>query len=211
MTNAMALPAPGPGTVRLALTRAALELYGEYYTAHVLFPVITGCDVLISSPERIGVSGQIQKMLKYDEKRGTTIESIGYREHCHTDGTLRVYIRSLRSFKGRLIKLLKLIRYWGQRESFTRCESVEEHEPKISECAQPVGYIANAELRDYVVCFLSELKKGVTWKDIKDGNEKSIELNLFVWPLKICEQGRGNKLLLRRSLNEEQNLNGVKC
>jgi hypothetical protein len=33
MTSAMALPAPGPGTVRLALTRTALELYGENYMA----------------------------------------------------------------------------------------------------------------------------------------------------------------------------------
>jgi len=33
--------------------------------------------------------------------------------------------------------------------------------------------------------------------------ENAIELNLYIWPLVICEQGGGIKLLLRRSLNEQ--------
>jgi hypothetical protein len=66
-------------------------------------------------------------------------------------------------------------------------------------------------MRDYFACFLSDLKKGVTWKDIMEMNENSIELNLYVWPLTICEQGRGNKLLLHRSLDEQQNFDEVKC
>ena len=131
----------------------------------------------------IGVSGQILKMLKYDRIIGKCTESIGYREHCHTDGTLRVYIRSPRGIKSRLVRLFELVRYWGQRESLTSCVSVREQEPRISECAQLVDRIRNAKMRDYFACFLSDLKKGVSWKDIMEMNENSIELNLYVSPL----------------------------
>jgi len=113
MTSAMALP--GPVTVRLALIRTALELYDKDYKGRSLFPMIARSEILISSPDRIGVSGQMLKMLKYDEKKGKCVESIGYREHCHTDGILKVYIRSSSSYKSRLVKLLELVRYWETR------------------------------------------------------------------------------------------------
>jgi hypothetical protein len=200
MTSAKTLPAPGPGTIRLALIRAALEIYEKNYVGRILFPIIAQSETLISSPERIGVSGHLFKMLKYDDKTGKSINSIGYREYCHTNGTLKVYIHIPSRLKSSFVKLLELIRYWGQSESLTGCVSIDEREPVMSECAQPMTQMSNSGLRDYVVCLMSDLRKGAKWKDVVEMKESAIELNLYVWPLTICERQRSERLLLRSSL-----------
>lgn len=190
LSSAMALPAPGPGTVRLTLIRAGFEISEELYISKTIFPILANSEIMISCPRQIGVSRQVLKIYKYSKQRDKLVESISYREYCHTDGIMTVYIKTPNSFISTLTKLFKLIGCWGKVESLTTCALIEEREPKLNECIQLIENLHSYNLRDYFSCFLSDLKKGVTWKKVIENRNDSITLSLFAWPLTICERGK---------------------
>jgi hypothetical protein len=50
MNSALALPAPGPATVRLALIRTGIEVFGLEYVRDELFPQIRAMGIRIHPP-----------------------------------------------------------------------------------------------------------------------------------------------------------------
>src|SRR5260221_771755 len=83
-------PAPGPATVRLALIRASLELFGRDVVRDSLFPWIRAARVLIRPPERVAISGQVLRAYKADEDKGRVAsgESVIYRGRAHAEGVM---------------------------------------------------------------------------------------------------------------------------
>lgn len=92
--SALVSPAPGPATVRLALLRVGLELFGSDVVRDSLFPWIRAASVLIRPPERVALSGQVLRAYKVDEDKGhvSINESVIYREVAHAEGTMTVYL-----------------------------------------------------------------------------------------------------------------------
>src|SRR5258708_34571840 len=86
--SALIPPAPGPATVRLALIRASLELFGRDVVRDSLFPWIRAARVLIRPPERVAISGQVLRAYKADEDKGRVAigESVVYRQVAHAGG-----------------------------------------------------------------------------------------------------------------------------
>jgi hypothetical protein len=99
MSSARALPAPGPGTVRLALIRTAIELFGMDYTHDVLFPIIRSAGICIRPPERVAFSLQRIHAYKASASDSRTTnrldESIIYREMAHAVGCTYIHRLSM--------------------------------------------------------------------------------------------------------------------
>ncbi len=55
-TYAPTLPTPGPATVRLALLRCSIELFGRTMTREVIFPTLRDMGVRIRPPEAVAMS-----------------------------------------------------------------------------------------------------------------------------------------------------------
>jgi len=53
ISTALAMPTPGPATVRLALIRTGIKLFGLEMTREELFPVIRDMTVRVRPPERV--------------------------------------------------------------------------------------------------------------------------------------------------------------
>ena len=69
--SALISPAPGPATVRLALIRVGIEIFGKDVVRGLLFPTIRAASVCIRPPERVAISGQVLKAYKAVEKTGS--------------------------------------------------------------------------------------------------------------------------------------------
>jgi hypothetical protein len=142
MSSGLALPAPGPATVRLAFIRTRIELYGIDYTRDELFPAVRSAGVQIRPPERVAISTQLIRGLKANagnDKGGAgREESILYREVAHAQGSMTVYIEVPADRAKVFGEVLKLIGYWGQTSSFAGCTAVRDAAPLASECAAPI-------------------------------------------------------------------------
>ena len=210
MSSGLALPAPGPATVRLALIRTAIELFGVDHTRDTLFPVIRSMPVRIRPPEKVALSRQLTQAYKASMgKRGGESRldsSIIYREHAHAAGTLTVYVQVPAESEAALDTSLANIGYWGQSSSMAYCMSVRREAPRPGEYAVPVGSVKeHLPLQPFLTCLVTEFRDaGVSWDEIlpevQIGNEHAIRLELYVWPMVICERRQGNTYLLRRSL-----------
>ncbi len=84
--TARALPAPGPATVRLALLRTGIEVFGLPYVESVLFPLIRALPLHIRPPERVALSSQLLRAYKH-AKNGCNEAPIS-REMAHAHGSL---------------------------------------------------------------------------------------------------------------------------
>src|SRR5258708_6789441 len=69
MNSASAMPAPGPATVRLALIRTGVELFGRNRVRDELFPILRSAAVRIRPPERVAISQQRIRGYKWSEDR----------------------------------------------------------------------------------------------------------------------------------------------
>jgi len=144
--SALISPAPGPATVRLALIRASLELFGRDVVRDSLFPWIRAARVLIRPPERVAISGQVLRAYKADEDKGRVAigESVIYREVAHAEGVMTVYLEISLEERNTWETLLRNIGYWGQASSFATCLEVSECAPETNECAQPLQAVGGA-------------------------------------------------------------------
>jgi CRISPR-associated Cas5-like protein len=68
-THAPTLPTPGPATVRLALLRRGIEVFGLALTREELFPVLRDMAVRIRPPEAVAISPQLLKASKWGRIR----------------------------------------------------------------------------------------------------------------------------------------------
>ena len=138
--SALVSPAPGPATVRLALIRTGLEIFGRDVVRDPLFPWIRAAPVLVRPPERVALSEQVLRAYKADVEKGRVSfgESVVYRQMAHAQGTMTVYLELPRQERETWETLLRSVGYWGQASSFATCLEVSERVPQRHECAQPL-------------------------------------------------------------------------
>jgi hypothetical protein len=210
MSSARTLPAPGPSTVRLALVRVGIELFGEDVTRNMLFPILRAMPIAIRPPERVAISTQLLRVYKATEnkKRGEYQygESIGYREYAHAQGTMTVYIEVPENQGHTLVELLQAVGYWGQAHSFTHCVSISTAAPLATECLRPLRTLSSVcRVQHLTVSLVSEFRSpDLKWDEIAPNVSVQppdpLTIELHVWPLTVIEQHQGDRLLLRCSI-----------
>ncbi len=208
--SALISPAPGPATVRQALIRVGIELFGGEAVRDSLFPWIRATRVLIQPPKRVALSGQVLRAYKTDEDRGHVAigESVIYREMAHAEGTMTVFLEIPLEERNIWESLLKGIGYWGQANSFAACLGVSERAPDTSECAQPLQAVGEHVLiRPFFSCILSEFRDPqVAWQEVVPPEEapaktarSPLKLEVYVWPMQVAMRAGRSTLLVRSS------------
>lgn len=207
--SALALPAPGPATVRLAFIRTAIELYGVDFTREALFPTIRSMNIAIRPPAKVALSHQRMRLLKIQtggSKKDAALlsEGVGYREMAHATGLMTVYIRIAVEMEAMCRKVLATIGYWGQTNSLTSCINIYHAEPIWQECAKLLDHGKdNNSMRDLFSSVIAEFRSfNVRWEafipETQHTQIQSLQLKLCVWPMEILEQKWGAKILVRR-------------
>src|SRR5713226_5802206 len=93
MASALVSPAPGPATVRLALIRVGIEVFGIEYVQSVLFPHICAMPIHIRPPERVAFTSHVLRAYKVEEKTQETNEAPISREVAHAEGLMTIYLQ----------------------------------------------------------------------------------------------------------------------
>jgi hypothetical protein len=205
ISSASSSPAPGPATVRLALIRTGIELFGIDYTKRILFPIIRSMQVRIRPPERIALTVQIQRAYKANSKGGLD-ESVVYREFAHAHGPMTIFIRVPCAKEAEFNCLLQGVGYWGQGNSFATSIAINHSEPAANECGMPLDRLEPQQrIQRFFPCLVSEFRDGeVGWADLmpelRPEKSNAIRIGFFVWPLVVCERHRGGTTLQRRSM-----------
>lgn len=205
INTALALPAPGPATVRLALIKVGIELFGLEFTQERLFPEIRDARVAIRPPERIAISFHNIHIYKPASKSGQPPdETIAIREFAQTSGTLTIYMRVNMQAAELMTQILSGIGYWGQTNSFATCLKVRRASPIDGEVAVTADQCRTTHPLRYL-CFVTEFRDhSVEWAEVMSehgpfpGN--FLRQQVFVWPLVIRKQRGGGRLLDRERL-----------
>lgn len=210
MSSALALPAPSPATVRLALIRTAIEVFGLEWVQHELFPIIRSAEVRIRPPERVAFSSQLlhaYKANKGDRYENDSLEeSIVYREFAHATGALTVFLKIPSGSQEMFREILGAIGYWGRADSFTCCLQTYRSTPAEGDYAIPLRSVSQPfPLQHYYKSFVSEFGNDqVDWEeimpDIHSTQARPIRIELYVWPLIISKRISSGELLVRQSL-----------
>jgi hypothetical protein len=198
-------PGPGPATVRLALIRTSIELFGVEETRRLLFPSICSLSVQVRPPARVAISPHLLRAYKMErEAWGTRItEAPILREMAQADGPLTVYLRIPEAEADMWQQLLKAIGYWGQTSSLAWCVQVGEQVPSPQECIVPLRQWMNSgSLRPFYSCILSEFQDiALTWEDflpvVGVASRKFLRLEVYLWPMTLKEQLGSGKVLVR--------------
>jgi hypothetical protein len=207
MNSASVMPAPGPATVRLALLRTGIELFGLNVVRDELFPILRSATVRTRPPERVAISQQRIRGYKWSEdrqKRETIQESIIVREMAHARGPMTVFLQVPLESEQRMHRLLRAIGYWGQSSSLASCLGVTNMPPVPGECAMPLAlHNRTLPLRPFFTCPVTEFRSDqLAWDEIVpgDGTPKTqvLRLELYVWPM-ITDYRHGTEKLLVRS------------
>lgn len=207
MNSALALPAPGPATVRLALIRTGIEVFGLKYVRDELFPQIRTMGIQIRPPEWVALTPQVLQAYKVDEQaQGTQINAAPIsREFAHASGPLTVYIEVPVQNVDRWALMLGAIGYWGQASSLVYCTGAYQDAPDSKECMTPLrNWHSHGPLEPFFTSFLTEFRaETLTWDDVMPvvGAQKTevLQVDVYVWPMVIVEQHGGGKLLKRRA------------
>ncbi len=209
--SALVMPAPGPATVRLALIRVGIEVFGGEITREELFPLLRSAAVRIRPPERVAISQQVTRGYKWSEgkhKRETIQESIIVREMAHAAGPMTVFLQIPEAAEQRMHVLLRTIGYWGQSSSFASCMAISRTLPRPGECAIPLNLLDDTiPLRPFFSCLVTEFRSNqVSWYDVVPGSDRpktsALRLDHYLWPM-IMDYRQGTaKLLVRTPLFE---------
>jgi hypothetical protein len=211
MNSASAMPAPGPATVRLALIRTGVELFGRDRVRDELFPILRSAAVRIRPPERVAISQQRIRGYKWSEdrqKRETIQESIIVREMAHARGSMTVFVQVPPESEQRMRLLLRAVGYWGQSSSLASCLGVTNAQPLAGECATPLAlFDGTLPLRPYFTCLVTEFRSDqLAWDDIVPGDgpprTQALRLDVYVWPMLMDYRHGTEKLLVRSPLFE---------
>ena len=209
VASALISPGPGPATVRLALIRVGIELFGHEVVREVLFPWICSARLRMQPPEHVALSEQVLRAYKATEKGKvvSVVESVVYREMAHAEGSLMLYIELPLEERDKWHLLLKSIGYWGQASSFTTCLEISEDAPVENECVQPLSEVSpSTALQPFFTCILSEFRSpSLSWHDVvqqeKDGPSELVssmlKWEIYVWPLQVMRQTSRSTLLVR--------------
>lgn len=206
MSSALALPTPGPSTVRLAIIRAGVELFGIEDTRKHLFPTIRSMSIHIRPPERVAFSNHTLHAYKDSHPPPGIKESLMYREVAHATGTMAIYIRIPKEMANVYTQLLAAIGYWGKADSLACCVQVQEQAPVIEECSRPIQSLDPAQPISQLFAAVAAdfAHPHVTWEQMissrRQAKKPVLALNVFVWPMVMAEQQHMSKLLLRCSI-----------
>lgn len=208
ITSALALPAPGPATVRLALIRAGIEVFGIEYVQSVLFPSIRAMSIHIRPPERVAFTTQVLRAYKAEEQTQELSEAPISREVAHAEGLMTAYLQIPRPLQDAFGQVLGVIGYWGQASSLAWCTGIQESVPRVDECVMPLRLLqGQIRLRPFLSCILSEFRDGsVAWHEVMPvvgvRISNALRLDVYVWPLtEVSHQGSG-KLLVRQAFTQ---------
>ena len=203
-----ALPAPGPATIQLALLRVGIELFGLDFARDELLPMIRVCRPLVRPPAFVAVSDQLIHAFKADES-GHIEEGPAYRAFAHCRGTLTVFMSVPSRSTDVFSDLFNGVGYWGQANSFAVCGDISEAEPEPGSYAQRLESIRSGQaIGRYFTSFVTELRdESVTWKELcpqrGGGTSSPLRIQLYVWPLIMCEHSSTDQLLQYCSLLPE--------
>jgi hypothetical protein len=204
MANSIALPAPGPATIRLALIKKGIEHYGVEFTKQVIFPIAIHTNILIKPPPEIAISSQLLHIFKHSEYNGIIglVPSIGIREIAHTFTTLEIFLNLAEEEEQIISHLLKSIGYWGQMDSITNCLEVCRLNPKLVDCAFLIDESSIfCKTNNYLRNFVTEIRdKKVTWDEVNrnhpfDRNNSFLKYDIIIWPLVITKYFENGYLL----------------
>lgn len=202
ITSALALPAPGPATVRLAMIRTGLEIFSSDYMESDLFPHIRAMPLHIRPPERVALSSQVLRAYKAEDDTRVSEAPI-VREMAHANGLLSIYLSIPSRLQEPFRSILSMIGYWGQTSSLVWCTEIGTEAPAAQECVQPVRLLSgHLPLGSFFSCILSEFRtESVTWKEIMPvvgaRNANPLRLDVYVWPLILTAQQGSGKLFVR--------------
>ncbi|NWJ94205.1 MAG: hypothetical protein HXX20_00315 [Chloroflexi bacterium] len=205
--SATVMPAPGPATVRLALIRTGIELFGIDYVRDKLFATIRSTKIYIRPPERIAISNQLIRAYKYNAGRlgeeDSIQETITYREFVHPMGTMFIYLQIPDVLETDLNQILKAIGYWGQSNSLAYCLNIRQTDPEPNECAIPLrSFKLNGSVRNFFSCVTSEFRdEKVEWDEVmpflQATKPDAVRVEIYVWPMVIYQQHSNGKILCR--------------
>jgi hypothetical protein len=203
-THTRIMPAPGPGTVRLALIRTSIELFGLQMTHDQIFPWVRTAKIRIRPPQHIGISSHTLQAHKWDidrqKKRPVIQESLMLREMAQTNDGMTIYISRAKGQEDQCRTLLQAVGYWGQTSSFAQCTTISQTAPVKGEYAVPVSSLDTQHpLASYFLCFASEFRdEQCSWKEVVEeirGQEEMLQLDVYAWPLIIAHQQKAGKVL----------------
>ncbi len=207
MNSALAVPGPGPATVRLALIRTGIEVFGLEYVRDELFPQIRAMGIRIRPPEWVALTPQVLHAYKVDEQAGGTQISTApiSREFAHASGPLTVYIEVPVKDVHHWTKMLGAIGYWGQASSFIYCTRVFQGMPNPKESITPLrNWNSREPLEPFFSSILSEFRADtLSWDDVvpvlSARKAEMLKLDIYVWPMVTVEQHGEGKLLKRKA------------
>ena len=210
IASARALPAPGPATVRLALIRTGIEVFGIEHVESVLFPHLRAMPIHIRPPERVALTSHVLRAYKAEEDTQVSEAPI-MREMAHAQGLTSIYIKVPLHMQEALRHLLRMIGYWGQASSLAWCTEVESDTPSLQECVLPLHlFSGQIPLGSFFSCILSEFRnESVTWKEVMPvlggRSANPLRMDVYVWPLLLTGQHRGRRLFVRTPFLELRN------
>jgi hypothetical protein len=205
---ARALPTPGPATVRLALVRTGCELFGEEITRDVIFPTIRAMAVRIQPPEQVAFSWQTIRGHKATSKRDAVIlnEAPTEREMAHTAGVVRIALTIPPAQESLFRELLAGIGYWGQASGLAWCTRITNDAPDAALCIRPIRLMHGTQQVGSLFSGLAtEFRSStVEWKEmipeLSEQQSCAIKPEVYVWPLRVCEQHSAGLMLERCSI-----------
>jgi hypothetical protein len=214
ITSALALPAPGPATVRLALIRSGIEVFGSEYVQSVLFPHIRAMSIHIRPPERVALTPHVLRAYKAEERIQELSEAPISREVAHAEGLMTAYIQIPRPMQDAFRQVLRMIGYWGQASSLAWCTGIQESFPPVDECVMPLRLLkGQTRLRPFFSCILSEFRdRSVAWHEVMPvvgvRIPNALRLDVYVWPLTEVPQHGSGKLLVRQAFTQAKDDGG---
>jgi hypothetical protein len=184
-------------------------MFGIDYTRDELFPVIRQAEIRIRPPEKIAISNQFIRAYKatYDESRMDVRldESPIYREVAQAAGVMTVFINVPTHCEEDFRTTLAAIGYWGQADSLACCTEICHAMPD-DQCAVALrSIIPTCPAKQFLASVASEFRDAqVDWKEVMpllhSPKQGVVKMEIYVWPMVICERHTGGKTLLRCSL-----------
>jgi hypothetical protein len=203
------LPTPGPATVRLALVRTGFEFFGEDITRDNIFTTIRAMAVRIQPPERIALTRQALRGYKATKKQAEVIlnEALIHREMAHTAGGVRIALTVPPAQERTFRELLAGIGYWGQASGLAWCTRITNEAPDAALCIRPIQLMNGTQQVETLFSRLAtEFRSStVAWEEVmpelSEQQSRAIKPEVYVWPLRVCEQHSTGLILERCSIS----------
>lgn len=205
--SGLALPTPGPSTVRMAIIRSGIELYGAAFVKETLFDVIVSAPILIQPPRKIAISSHITHAYK-SEPLGLLSKTVAYRGFAHAEGPMTIYMNVPKKLEEAFTKIFLGIGYWGKSNSITSCVETKCASPKPGYIAMPLSETTSGQnLRDHFTSLVTEFGNNkVGWFDVVPNayqvRRSPIKLELYIWPLVYTDRRTSGSLLSFQALDQ---------